>query len=59
MQWVSLAEFLAMGVYGVYVWTAFGVTALCMVWEVLALRRRRGAASEWVPERSVVDGQSR
>jgi len=44
MQWHSLSEFLAMGGYGMYVWPSFGVTALCMIWEVLALRWRRAAA---------------
>jgi heme exporter protein D len=44
MQWNSLNEFLAMGGYGVYVWPSFGVTALCMIWEVLILRRRHVAA---------------
>ena len=41
MRWDGLAEFLTMGGYGAYVWTAFGVTALCMLWEVIALWRRR------------------
>jgi heme exporter protein D len=45
MQWGSVGEFLAMGGYGVYVWTSFGVTALCMVWEVLAVRRRHAVAA--------------
>jgi heme exporter protein D len=44
MQWGSASEFFAMGGYGLYVWTSFVVTALCMVWEVLALWRRRAAA---------------
>ena len=44
MQWGSVSEFVAMGGYGLYVWTSFGVTALCMLWEVLALRRRHAAA---------------
>lgn len=44
MQWGSLSEFLAMGGYGLYVWISFGVTALCMVWEVLALRHRHATA---------------
>jgi heme exporter protein D len=43
MQWGSVTEFLAMGGYGLYVWTSFAATALCMVWEVLALWRRRTA----------------
>lgn len=44
MQWNSLNEFFAMGGYGMYVWPSFGVTALCMIWEVLTLRRRHAAA---------------
>ncbi|HLZ35284.1 MAG TPA: heme exporter protein CcmD [Nitrospira sp.] len=40
MQWNSLSEFLAMGGYGFYVWTSFGVTGLCMAFEVATLRRR-------------------
>ena len=43
MNWSSLAEFAAMGGYGVYVWGSFGVTALAMVGELLALRARRKA----------------
>lgn len=44
MQWGSMSEFVAMGGYGLYVWTSFGVTALCMLWEVLALLRRHAVA---------------
>lgn len=40
MQWKSLSEFLAMGGYALYVWTSFGVTALCLMVEVAAVRRR-------------------
>lgn len=50
MQWGSFAEFVAMGGYGLYVWTSFGVTALCMLWEVLALRRRHAAVIDEVRE---------
>jgi len=45
MQWRSVSEFIAMDGYGLYVWTSFGITAFCMLWEVLALRRRHAAAS--------------
>ena len=45
MQWGSLTEFWAMGGYGLYVWTSFCATALCMVWEVLAVWRRQTAAA--------------
>jgi len=44
MQWHSVSEFLAMGGYGMYVWPSFGVTALCMIWEVLTLRWRHSTA---------------
>ena len=43
-------QFLDMGNYGFYVWSAYGVTALAIAVEVLSLRARlraavRGAAS--------------
>jgi heme exporter protein D len=42
IHWNSLAEFLAMGGYGTYVWGSFGVTALIMIAEpILAVRRRK------------------
>ena len=44
MQWGSVSEFFAMGGYGLYVWVSFGVTALCMFGEVLAVWRRHAAA---------------
>jgi len=44
MQWGSVSEFVAMGGYGLYVWTSFGVTAFGMLWEVFALRRRHALA---------------
>ncbi|HEY6972942.1 MAG TPA: heme exporter protein CcmD [Nitrospiraceae bacterium] len=40
MQWNSLDDFLAMGGYGLYVWASFGTTALCLMVEVAAVRRR-------------------
>lgn len=45
MMWGSVSEFLAMGGYGFYVWLSFGATAICMIWEVLALRRRQTLVS--------------
>jgi heme exporter protein D len=41
-----MTEFFAMGGYAFYVWGAYGVTALVLVVEVLALRGRRKAALE-------------
>ena len=40
MQWASWAAFFNMGGYAFYVWFSFGLTALCMAWEVIALRKR-------------------
>jgi len=48
MQWNNLSEFIAMGGYALYVWTSFGVTALCMMVEVLAIRRRYRAVCQAV-----------
>ncbi len=43
MHWHSLAEFIAMGGRGAYVWGAFGIVALVFVLEPLTLfwRHRR------------------
>ena len=43
MNWSSFAEFAAMGGYGLYVWGAFGVTAVVMLGEMVSLRARRKA----------------
>jgi heme exporter protein D len=43
MHWGSAGEFLAMGGYGFYVWSAYGVTALLLVAEVWQLISRRKA----------------
>ncbi len=40
MQWVSWSAFFNMGGYAFYVWVSFGLSFLCVVWEVLALRKR-------------------
>ncbi len=50
MNWSSLAEFAAMGGYGLYVWGAFGVTAAVMVGEMLALRARHLALRATEPD---------
>ncbi len=44
MQWSSFSAFLHMGGYAFYVWTSFGFTAICMGWEVIALRKRHAEA---------------
>lgn len=40
-QFHSLAELLAMGGHGIYVWTVYGVAALVMAWLVIHPLRRR------------------
>ncbi|MFZ5655363.1 MAG: heme exporter protein CcmD [Pseudomonadota bacterium] len=40
-QFHSLAEFVAMGGHGPYVWGVYGVAALVMVWLVARPLRRR------------------
>ena len=43
MNWGSIAEFLAMGGYGGFVWGSYVVTAVCVALELvlLAARHRR------------------
>ncbi len=41
-----MTEFLNMGGYGFYIWTAYGVTALVIAIEVVMLRGRRQTAIE-------------
>ena len=36
-----MSEFFAMGGHGFYIWVSFGVTALCMIVEVFAVKRSR------------------
>jgi heme exporter protein D len=40
-----MMDFLAMGGYGFYVWSAYGVTALAIVLEIVSLRARSRAAA--------------
>lgn len=45
MHWTSLSEFLAMDGQGVFVWPSFLISAVCMVVEVIMVRRRFALAS--------------
>jgi heme exporter protein D len=40
IYWNSWSDFFNMGGYAFFVWISFGFTALCVVWEVIALRKR-------------------
>jgi heme exporter protein D len=41
-----MSEFFSMGGYAFYVWSAFGITALVLVIEVMSVRSRRRRALE-------------
>lgn len=41
MNWGSPSEFFAMGGHGLYVWGSFGVLALFILIELIAVKRRR------------------
>ena len=41
MIWTSWSEFLEMGGYAFYVWGSYGMAALLIVVEIVAVRRRR------------------
>jgi heme exporter protein D len=44
MKWASLAEFVAMGGYGLYVWGSYGVTAILIGLEIAMLIKRHRTA---------------
>ena len=53
MHWGSAENFLAMGGYGFYVWSSYGVTALLLAAEVWQLvSRRRSALRHGTGDRS-------
>jgi heme exporter protein D len=57
VTWGGLDGFLAMGGYALYVWGSYGMTALLVVAEIVALRaRRRRAVDELRRARSAPDG---
>lgn len=41
MNWESWQAFWAMGGFGLYVWSSFGMTLLCIAGEIGLLRRHR------------------
>ena len=43
LQWESWSAFWSMGGRGWFVWGSYGVTLLCIIWELLSLKRRREA----------------
>ena len=57
MNWGSVGAFLDMGGYGLYVWGSYGVTALVLGAEVIAVRRRKRAAVAAVRQLRVAEGR--
>jgi heme exporter protein D len=53
LNWSNWSDFAAMGGYGGFVWGSFGVTALVLLIECLALRSRRRAAIGALEETSM------
>ena len=49
MNWGSLADFLAMGGYALYVWGSYAVTALLIALELVLLAKRHRAAKRVTP----------
>ena len=39
MEWASWSDFWSMGGRGFFVWSAYGVTAICVLAEIVWLRR--------------------
>lgn len=48
MSWNSTSEFFAMGGYGLYVWGAYAVAAVCMAIEPLLVAARHRRARQAV-----------
>ena len=51
MNWSGASDFFAMGGYGFYVWGSFGMTALVVLGELIALRMRRQALLQALRDR--------
>jgi len=49
VNWGGLDGFLHMGGYGLYVWGSYGVAALCIALELIALRMRARRLDAPVP----------
>jgi len=58
MNWHSLGDFLDMGGYALYVWGAYGMTALAIAWELAMLAQRRQRAVEDLRAWRLIDGEA-
>ena len=57
MHWHSLADFLAMGGYALYVWGSFGACALAMAAEMQLVRRRHAGIAAPLRRRHAAGAQ--
>lgn len=56
MNWTSLAEFVDMGGYALYVWGSYVMCAAALVWEALLLVQRRRRALLDVRDQALQQG---
>lgn len=59
MIWNSWSEFWAMGGYGLYVWGSFGVTALCVAFEMIWVKNARAQALTQISNELVAETNSK
>jgi heme exporter protein D len=59
MQFHSWADFLAMGGYGFYVWTAYGVSLLLVAGYFITLTRQRQAVRRRIRRQAWREAQQR
>ena len=59
MIWNSWSEFWAMGGYGLYVWGSFGVTALCVAFEMIWVKNARAQALAQIRDELVAKTNSK
>ena len=58
MNWSSLAEFIDMGGYGMYVWGSYLMVLGSLAWEVMLLVVRQRRAQEAVRQHLLVYGET-
>jgi heme exporter protein CcmD len=56
---MDLQKFLEMGGYGTYVWTAYGLTALVLVWNWWSARRNEAEAQVSAQRRNDIAREAR
>ena len=56
MNWNNFAEFADMGGQALYVWGAYGMTAVALAWEALSLAQRRRRAADDLHDWQALEG---